>query len=245
MENKTGSIHLWILSLAQYLALCRFLINSHGINVKKKKVVQIFAPSGSTVSPLHTNLQVANFQRFEHVFHHHQAWVKLQLALHLLLLRILQLYPLPPPLPPPVSNSSCLFTWCQPLYASCCTVLLYSSFYKIFIIFCLHHAACGFFIAWPGIEPVPPAVEVQSLNHWTAREVPCTTVLFKVLYCKNKNVYFLCLFFMYYLCEKYYKLITVQYYVADCVSWVPRLTLLDLWTNWTYKCTLGTELICM
>ena len=26
----------------------------------------------------------------------------------------------------------------------------------------------------PGIEPVPPAVEVQSLNHWTAREVPPT-----------------------------------------------------------------------
>ena len=33
---------------------------------------------------------------------------------------------------------------------------------------------------------------------------------------------------MYYLCEKYCKLITVQYYIADCVSWVPRLTLLDL-----------------
>ena len=23
----------------------------------------------------------------------------------------------------------------------------------------------------PGIEPMPPAVEVQSLNHWTTREV--------------------------------------------------------------------------
>ena len=29
---------------------------------------------------------------------------------------------------------------------------------------------------------------------------------------------------MYYLCEKYYKPITLQYYTADCVSWVPRLT---------------------
>ena len=57
----------------------------------------------------------------------------------------------------------------------------------------------------------------------------CTTVLFKVLYCKIKNVFFiLCLFFMYYLREKYYKPITVQYYIADCVSWVPRLC-------WTYK----------
>ena len=50
---------------------------------------------------------------------------------------------------------------------------------------------------------------------------------------------------MYYLCEKYYKPITVQYYVADCVSWVPRLTLLDLWTNWIYKCTLRMELVHM
>ena len=33
---------------------------------------------------------------------------------------------------------------------------------------------------------------------------------------------------MYYLCEMYYKPITVQYYIADRVSWVPRLTLLDL-----------------
>ena len=33
---------------------------------------------------------------------------------------------------------------------------------------------------------------------------------------------------MYYLCEKYYHSITVQYYTADCVTWVPRLTLSDL-----------------
>ena len=50
---------------------------------------------------------------------------------------------------------------------------------------------------------------------------------------------------MYYLCEKYYKPITVQYYIADCVIWVPRLTLLDLQTNWTYECALGTEFVCM
>ena len=35
--------------------------------------------------------------------------------------------PSPTSSPPPVSNSSCLFTRCQPLYASCCTVLLYFS----------------------------------------------------------------------------------------------------------------------
>ena len=27
------------------------------------------------------------------------------------------------------------------------------------------------------MEPVPPAVEVQSLNHWTAREVPGMGIL--------------------------------------------------------------------
>ena len=47
---------------------------------------------------------------------------------------------------------------------------------------------------------------------------------------------------MYYLCEKYYKPITVKYYLADCAGWVPRLTLLDLRTKWTYEHALGTEL---
>ena len=63
-----------------------------------------------------------------------------------------------------------------------------------------------------------------------------------VLYCKIKNVLF---FAFNTLCEKCYKPITVQYYIADCVSWVPRLTLLDLRTNWTYKHTLRMELVRM
>ena len=68
-----------------------------------------------------------------------------------------------------------------------------------------------------------------------------TTVLCKVLYSKMKNVHFLCLFLMYDLCKKYYKLNTVQYYTADYVSCVTKLTLLDLRTNWTHE----TELVCM
>ena len=31
--------------------------------------------------------------------------------------------------------------------------------------------SCRISVPWPGIEPMPPAVEAQSLNHWTAREV--------------------------------------------------------------------------
>ena len=37
---------------------------------------------------------------------------------------------------------------------------------------------------------------------------------------------FVYLFLMSHLCDKYYKPVTVQNYIADCVSWVPRLTLL-------------------
>ena len=108
----------------------------------------------------------------QNLCHQYQAWVKLQLALHLLLLTILQFYHLPPP---PVSNSSCLFTPCQPLYASC---LLYFSRY-------------------------------------------CTEM---------KNVSFVSVFVFYVLCE---------------ISWVPRLPLLNLQTNWTYEHALGMKLILM
>ena len=40
---------------------------------------------------------------------------------------------------------------------------------------------------------------------------------------------------MYYLWGKDYKTITAKYYMADCVSWEPRPTLLELRTNWTQR----------
>ena len=30
--------------------------------------------------------------------------------------------------------------------------------------------ALGILFLWPGVEPIPPAVEAQSLNHCTTRE---------------------------------------------------------------------------
>ena len=36
----------------------------------------------------------------------------------------------------------------------------------------VHHLACRILVPWAGIEPSPPAVEAQSPNHWTTREVP-------------------------------------------------------------------------
>ena len=34
------------------------------------------------------------------------------------------------------------------------------------------NTACGILVTWPGIEPTSSALEEQSLNHWTTREVP-------------------------------------------------------------------------
>ena len=71
--------------------------------------------------------------------------------------------------------------------------------------------------------------------------------IFKIRYYKIRNVFFTFVGFLKInnLCEKYFKPITVQYYTADCVSLVPRLTLLVLRTNWTYECILGKILIHM
>jgi len=37
--------------------------------------------------------------------------------------------------------------------------------------FWLHHVPFGILVPLPGIEPTPSALEGQSLNHWTTREV--------------------------------------------------------------------------
>ena len=58
---------------------------------------------------------------------------------------------------------------------------------------------------------------------------PCLPAVV-LYYCAFLFLHFI---FTYYLCEKYYKPTTIQYYIANCVSWVSMLTLLDLWTNWT------------
>ena len=39
-------------------------------------------------------------------------------------------------------------------------------------IFCFCYSACRILVPLPGIKPASPALEVQSLNHWTTREIP-------------------------------------------------------------------------
>ena len=41
------------------------------------------------------------------------------------------------------------------------------------LFFKLRCVACGILVLHLGAEPAPLALEVWSLNHWIAREVPC------------------------------------------------------------------------
>ena len=48
-------------------------------------------------------------------------------------------------------------------------------------IFCprrMWYVARGILVPRPGMEPALPALEAQSLNHWTAREVPVLLFFF-------------------------------------------------------------------
>ena len=51
-----------------------------------------------------------------------------------------------------------------------------------FFFFCPHCVACGILFPWPGMEPELPAVEAQSLNHYTTREVPTLGFLILLFY---------------------------------------------------------------
>ena len=50
-------------------------------------------------------------------------------------------------------------------------VIAHLFIYLLLLFFWSRQAAGGILVPRPGIEPAPPAVEAQSLNHWTTREV--------------------------------------------------------------------------
>ena len=55
--------------------------------------------------------------------------------------------------------------------------------------FWLHHAACRILVPQAGTEPMSPAVETQSLNHWTTREVLSDSILNEVfLYSFSQDI---------------------------------------------------------
>ena len=93
----------------------------------------------------------------------------MQLVLHNLLPMILQLCPLPPPLPLPVSHPSCLFTWCQPLYASCFTVLL-----LYFSRYCTIRVKMFYFLCFYVLHVKSIMCVSRSLSHVSLFETPWT-----------------------------------------------------------------------
>ena len=59
-----------------------------------------------------------------------------------------------------------------------------------FFFFLLHCMACGILVPQPVIKLAPPTVKAQSLNHWTAREVPVEefnflSILVSTCYCQS------------------------------------------------------------
>ena len=56
-----------------------------------------------------------------------------------------------------------------------------------FFFFGHNHVTCRLLVPWAGIEPAPPAVAVQSLNHWTTREVLLFALFSKNFLWKNFN----------------------------------------------------------
>ena len=55
----------------------------------------------------------------------------------------------------------------------CINIYIHTYIYVcVCVFFWLHCAACRILVPWLGIKPLPSAVEVQNLNHWTARKVP-------------------------------------------------------------------------
>ena len=53
--------------------------------------------------------------------------------------------------------------------------LHFLQFFVLSAIFCFifgpHRTACGILVPQSRIKPAPPAVEAESLNYWTTREV--------------------------------------------------------------------------
>ena len=42
-------------------------------------------------------------------------------------------------------------------------------------------AACRILVPQPGMEPLPPTLGAQTLNHWTTREVPTNLEIFALM----------------------------------------------------------------
>ena len=75
-----------------------------------------------------------------------------------------------------------------------CLVFHSISFSILFLSFWPCRVTCRMLVPRPGIEPMPPAVEAQSPNHWTAREFPLSFYFLLLLLFIFKNLFHLFIF---------------------------------------------------
>ena len=94
-------------------------------------------------------------------------------------------------------------------------------------LFWLYHVACRILGRWPGIEPVPPTMDVWSLNYWITREV--SLFLLPLFLKKKKNYFCLFILFMGFSRQEYWSgfpfLFSVDHILSElstmtCLSWV-------------------------
>ena len=83
-----------------------------------------------------------------------------------------------------------------------------------------HDAACRILLPWPGVEPMPPAMEVQSLNYWTTGEVPTSWLLLEShLWLSSSPSGILAVLWTYWACPSFgaFELITAS---AHIPAWI-------------------------
>ena len=66
------------------------------------------------------------------------------------------------------------FFWCGPFLKSLLNLLHYCFCFMFWV---SGHVASGILVPQPAMEPISPALAVWSLNHWTARKFPITTII--------------------------------------------------------------------
>ena len=72
---------------------------------------------------------------------------------------------------------------CNQQHASMPTWHRWNAFFSnclVLFSFWPHHKACRILVPWRETDPVPPAMQAEILNHWTAREVPAIVSCFPV-----------------------------------------------------------------
>ena len=141
---------------------------------------------------------------------------------------------------------SLLLAWllsASPWYASCCPILLYFSSYCC----CCSVAKSCPTLCNPLDRSMPgsclslsPRVCASScpLSRWCYLTISSSYCTVRV------KMFIFCVFFYILFVWKVLQHVTIQYYIADCISWVPRLILLDSQIGFTNILLEWSSFIC-